>query len=91
MRSKAPRPGKSTYVWQEQFFDQGLRAKDSLAEKADYVCQNPVRAGLGKAELCLSTTTAAFAAARPGQRPGQFTSNLAVSTFRYVNLCLSPR
>ena len=33
-------------VWQEEFFDHVLRSNDSLAEKADYICQNPVRAGL---------------------------------------------
>ncbi|MGH9551019.1 MAG: REP-associated tyrosine transposase [Terriglobales bacterium] len=33
-------------VWQEEFFDHVLRSNDSLAEKADYICRNPVRAGL---------------------------------------------
>jgi putative transposase len=33
-------------VWREEFFDHVLRSNDSLAEKVDYVCQNPVRAGL---------------------------------------------
>jgi len=37
-------------VWQEEFFDHVLRSNDSLAEKADYICQNPVRAGLVEAE-----------------------------------------
>jgi REP element-mobilizing transposase RayT len=37
-------------VWQEEFFDHVLRSNDSLAEKADYIRQNPVRAGLVKAE-----------------------------------------
>ena len=37
-------------VWQEEFFDHVLRSNDSLAQKADYICQNPVRAGLVKAE-----------------------------------------
>ncbi len=37
-------------VWQEEFFDHVLRSNDSLAEKANYICQNPVRAGLVKAE-----------------------------------------
>ncbi len=35
-------------VWQEEFFDHVLRSNDSLAEKVDYMCQNPVRAGLAK-------------------------------------------
>jgi REP-associated tyrosine transposase len=33
-------------VWQAESFDHVLRSKDSLAEKVDYICQNPVRAGL---------------------------------------------
>jgi putative transposase len=37
-------------VWQEEFFDHVLRSNDSLAETVDYICQNPVRAGLVKAE-----------------------------------------
>jgi putative transposase len=37
-------------VWQEEFFDHVLRSNDSLAEKMDYICQNPVRAGLVKNE-----------------------------------------
>jgi len=37
-------------VWQEEFFDHVLRSNDSLTEKADYICQNPVRAGLVKTE-----------------------------------------
>ena len=37
-------------VWQEEFFDHVLRSNDSLAKKADYICQNPVRAGLVKKE-----------------------------------------
>lgn len=37
-------------VWQEESFDHVLRSNDSLAEKMDYICQNPVRAGLAKTE-----------------------------------------
>jgi REP element-mobilizing transposase RayT len=37
---------RSGPVWQEEFFDHVLRSNDSLAEKVDYVCQNPVRGGL---------------------------------------------
>jgi putative transposase len=37
-------------VWQEEFFDHVLRSNDSLAEKVDYVCLNPVRAGLVDSE-----------------------------------------
>jgi len=33
-------------VWQEEFFDHVLRSNDSLVDRVDYVCQNPVRAGL---------------------------------------------
>ena len=32
--------------WQEGFFDHLLRSGESYSEKWDYVCQNPVRAGL---------------------------------------------
>ena len=37
-------------VWQEEFFDHVLRSNDSLVDRVDYVCQNPVRAGLVKTE-----------------------------------------
>ena len=37
-------------VWQEEFFDHVLRSNDSVAEKMDYICRNPVRAGLVKVE-----------------------------------------
>jgi putative transposase len=42
--------GRSGPVWQEEFFDHVLRSNDSLAEKIDYICQNPVRAGLVEIE-----------------------------------------
>jgi len=32
--------------WYRNFFDHGLRHDESLAEKFEYICQNPVRAGL---------------------------------------------
>ena len=32
--------------WQEGFFDHKLRSDESMAEKWDYIRQNPVRAGL---------------------------------------------
>jgi len=38
--------GRSGPVWQEEFFDHILRSNESLAEKVEYVCENPVRAGL---------------------------------------------
>jgi REP element-mobilizing transposase RayT len=44
------RLSRSGPVWQEEFFDHVLRSNNSLAEKVDYICQNPVRAGLVKAE-----------------------------------------
>jgi len=34
--------------WQEGFFDHLLRSSESYSEKWDYVCMNPVRAGLSK-------------------------------------------
>lgn len=37
-------------VWQEEFFDHVLRSNDSLVDRVEYVCQNPVRAGIVKAE-----------------------------------------
>lgn len=41
---------RSGKVWQEESFDHVLRSNDSLAEKMDYVCKNPVRAGLAATE-----------------------------------------
>lgn len=38
--------GRRGPVWQEESFDHVLRSMESLREKVDYVCQNPVRAGL---------------------------------------------
>ena len=35
-------------VWQENFFDHRLRTDETLGGKADYILQNPVRAGLAK-------------------------------------------
>ncbi len=32
--------------WQDNFFDHRLRKDESLGGKADYILQNPVRAGL---------------------------------------------
>lgn len=37
-------------VWQEEFFDYVLRSNDSLVDRVDYVCFNPVRAGLATTE-----------------------------------------
>jgi hypothetical protein len=37
-------------VWQEECFDHVLRSNESLAEKVEYICQNPVRAGLVQSE-----------------------------------------
>jgi len=37
-------------VWQEEFFDHVLRSNESLVDRVDYVCQNPVRARLVKTE-----------------------------------------
>jgi len=33
-------------IWQRGFFDHLLRNDESYGEKWNYVCQNPVRAGL---------------------------------------------
>ena len=34
--------------WQPTFFDHILRSDESYSEKWEYICQNPVRAGLVK-------------------------------------------
>jgi REP element-mobilizing transposase RayT len=41
---------RSGPVWQAEFFDHVLRSNDSVAEKMDYICRNPVRAGLVRVE-----------------------------------------
>jgi putative transposase len=33
-------------LWQEEFFDHVLRSNESYSQKWEYVCENPVRAGL---------------------------------------------
>jgi len=38
-------------VWQEEFSDHVLRSNESLIEKVNYICQNPVRAGLVGREI----------------------------------------
>ena len=40
-------------VWQEESFDHVLRSNDRLAEKMDYICQNPVRAGLATSKTTI--------------------------------------
>ncbi len=40
--------GRSGQVWQEESFDHVLRSNESLAQKVEYVWQNPVRKGLAK-------------------------------------------
>jgi len=42
-------------VWQEEFFDHVLRSNDSLVDRVEYVCQNPVRAGIVKTEAEYAT------------------------------------
>ena len=37
---------RSGPVWQEGFFDHVLRCNESLAQKVEYICENPSRAGL---------------------------------------------
>ncbi len=34
------------HVWQREYFDHIVRSEESLQQKAEYICQNPVRAGL---------------------------------------------
>ena len=33
-------------VWQREYFDRILRSDEDLRRKADYICENPVRAGI---------------------------------------------
>ncbi len=35
-------------LWQRDFFDHRIRARESLREKWDYICLNPVRKGLAR-------------------------------------------
>ena len=41
---------RSGPVWQEEFFDHVLRSNDSLVDRVEYVCENPVRAGIAKVQ-----------------------------------------
>ena len=34
------------HVWQDESFDHVLRCDESVHEKADYICQNPIRRGI---------------------------------------------
>ena len=38
--------GRKGHVWQDESFDHVLRCDESLIEKGEYICQNPVRKGL---------------------------------------------
>jgi putative DNA methylase len=42
--------GRSGRVWQEESFDTMLRSGESIRQKAEYICANPVRAGLAAHE-----------------------------------------
>ena len=47
-------------LWQEESFDHVLRSNESSGEKMNYICQNPVRAGLVSRETdcrCLLYTS----------------------------------
>ena len=37
-------------VWQDESFDRLLRSDESIRQKAEYICANPVRAGLSQHE-----------------------------------------
>ncbi len=37
-------------VWQDESFDHIIRREESLHEKVDYICQNPIRKGLASNE-----------------------------------------
>ncbi len=55
--------GRTGPVWQDESFDHVLRSNESLEEKMDYICQNPVRAGL---------------VARPADYPGLWRKDVPV-------------
>jgi len=38
--------GRKGHVWQDESFDHVLRSTESLYEKCQYICENPVRRGL---------------------------------------------
>ena len=40
------RLGRTGRVWQPESFDQALRRDEGIRQKAEYICANPVRAGL---------------------------------------------
>jgi REP element-mobilizing transposase RayT len=42
--------GRSGHVWQSESFDHVLRSDESLRATAEYICANPVRAGLVSTE-----------------------------------------
>jgi len=42
--------GRKGAVWQQEWFDRLLRSDESIRNTADYICANPVRAGLAEHE-----------------------------------------
>lgn len=38
--------GRRGHVWQEEYFDRILRGDEDVRQKAEYICDNPVRKGL---------------------------------------------
>jgi len=38
--------GRRGSVWQREYFDRIVRASEDLRKKCEYVCENPIRAGL---------------------------------------------
>jgi REP element-mobilizing transposase RayT len=38
--------GRKGRLWQAESFDRLIRTSESLRQKAEYICENPVRAGL---------------------------------------------
>jgi len=38
--------GRSGPLWQQESFDRIIRTTENLEKKAEYICNNPVRAGL---------------------------------------------
>ena len=38
------------HVWEKEYFDRILRKEESLVEKAEYICMNPVRKGIANSQ-----------------------------------------
>ncbi len=57
--------GRKGRVWQTESFDHLLRSDESTRSKADYICDNPVRAGLAADEAAYPWRRTAWPEAAP--------------------------